>query len=63
MPFDEAVALIRYAADSGATYFDVAHYNMGPHAEQATTDLVFGRAVAEAGLRREDYILCGKLWL
>ncbi|GAA3697333.1 aldo/keto reductase [Arthrobacter ginkgonis] len=63
MPFDEAVALIRYAADAGAAYFDVAHYNMGPHAEQATTDLVFGRAVAEAGLRRNDYILCGKLWL
>jgi aryl-alcohol dehydrogenase-like predicted oxidoreductase len=63
MDFDDAVALIRRAHESGAAFFDVAHYDLGPHAEQATTDLIFGRAVREAGLAREDYLLCGKLWL
>ncbi|MGL3805478.1 aldo/keto reductase [Paeniglutamicibacter sp. R2-26] len=60
---EASTALVARAAELGAAFFDVAHYNMGPHAENATTDLIFGRAVAEAGLRREDYTLCGKLWL
>ncbi|GAA1340638.1 aldo/keto reductase [Saccharothrix algeriensis] len=63
MEFDDAVALLRRAADVGATLFDVAHYNMGPHAEQARTDIIFGEAVRAAGIAREDYHLCGKLWL
>lgn len=60
---DEAVALIRRAHEVGAAFFDVAHYDMGPHAENARTDILFGEAVRAAGLRREDYLLCGKLWL
>lgn len=60
---DDAVALLRRAAEVGAAFFDVAHYNMGPHAENARTDILFGQAVRAAGLRREDYLLCGKLWL
>ena len=60
---DDAVALIRRAHEVGAAFFDVAHYDMGPHAENARTDLLFGEAVRAAGLRREDYLLCGKLWL
>ncbi|MFI6181619.1 aldo/keto reductase [Nonomuraea sp. NPDC051191] len=63
MEFGDAVALIRAALDAGVTLFDVAHYNMGPHAEQARTDLIFGRAVREAGAKRDDWQLCGKLWL
>ncbi|AMB60495.1 hypothetical protein AWU67_11320 [Microterricola viridarii] len=63
MEFDDSVALIRRAADVGAAFFDVAHYNMGPHAENARTDLIFGEAVRAAGLARADYLLCGKLWL
>lgn len=63
MEFDDAVRLIRRAAAVGAAFFDVAHYNMGPHAENARTDLIFGEAVRAAGLAREDYLLCGKLWL
>ncbi|SDT25351.1 aldo/keto reductase [Microterricola viridarii] len=63
MEFDDAVALIRRAAEVGAAFFDVAHYNMGPHAENARTDLIFGEAVRAAGLARKDYLLCGKLWL
>ncbi|NRQ36386.1 aldo/keto reductase [Nonomuraea sp. NN258] len=63
MEFGDAVALLRRALDAGVTLFDVAHYNMGPHAEQARTDVIFGELVREAGVRREDYQLCGKLWL
>ncbi|MFH8221002.1 aldo/keto reductase [Streptomyces sp. NPDC018057] len=63
MEFDDAVALIARAAELGCAFFDVAHYNMGPHAENARTDLIFGRAVREAGLARADWHFCGKLWL
>ncbi|PPK71321.1 aldo/keto reductase [Actinokineospora auranticolor] len=63
MEFDDAVALARRAAAAGATLFDVAHYNFGPHAEQARTDIIFGEVVRAAGIAREDYHLCGKLWL
>lgn len=63
MEFDDAVAFIRRARQVGVNLFDVAHYNFGPHAENAQTDVIFGKAVAAAGLAREDYLLCGKLWL
>lgn len=62
---DEAsrVGLIERAVELGAAFFDVAYYNMGPHAEDSRTDVLFAQAVASAGLRRDDYQLCGKLWL
>ncbi|UOE44379.1 aldo/keto reductase [Agromyces larvae] len=60
---DARVALIRRAAEVGAAFFDVASYNMGPHAEASRTDLYFGDAVREAGLGRDEYLVCGKLWL
>ncbi|MFE6612936.1 aldo/keto reductase [Amycolatopsis sp. NPDC057786] len=63
MDFGDAVRLLRYAIDSGITLFDVAHYNMGPHSEQSRTDLLFGEAVRAAGIKRDEYQLCGKLWL
>jgi len=63
MEFDDAVSLIRRAREVGAAFFDVAHYNMGPHAENAKTDLIFGEAVRASGLGRDEYLLCGKLWL
>lgn len=63
MDFDDAAGLIRFAIDSGITLFDVAHYDMGPHAEQARTDVIFGEAVRAAGIARAQYRLCGKLWL
>ncbi|RKT54803.1 aldo/keto reductase [Saccharothrix australiensis] len=63
MDFGDAVTLLWRAVDAGVTLFDVAHYNMGPHAEQARTDIIFGEAVRAAGIAREDYHLCGKLWL
>ncbi|MBN6038855.1 aldo/keto reductase [Amycolatopsis sp. 195334CR] len=63
MEFGDAVALLRQAVDAGVTLFDVAHYNMGPHAEQSRTDVIFGRALREAGIGRSEFQLCGKLWL
>lgn len=63
MTMPDSVELVHRAAEVGAAFFDVAHYNMGPHAENARTDQLFGQAVREAGLERSDYLLCGKLWL
>ncbi|MDR2998151.1 MAG: aldo/keto reductase [Microbacterium sp.] len=60
---DEAIALVLRAQQASAAFFDVGNYNMGPHAEGARTDILFGEIVREAGLLREDYLLCGKLWL
>ncbi|MBN9612529.1 MAG: aldo/keto reductase, partial [Actinobacteria bacterium] len=59
----DRVALIHRAAEVGSAFFDVAYYNMGPHAEASRTDLFFGEAIREAGLARSEYRLCGKLWL
>lgn len=63
MEFDDAVELIRRAVTHDCAFFDVAHYNMGPHAENSRTDLIFGEAVRAAGVARADWLLCGKLWL
>ncbi|WP_217183163.1 aldo/keto reductase [Streptomyces sp. AC495_CC817] len=63
MPRDEAVSLIRRAVELDAGFFDVAYYNMGPHAENSTTDILFGQALRESGVAREEIVLCGKLWL
>ncbi|MEE1824038.1 aldo/keto reductase [Streptomyces sp. BE20] len=63
MTTDEAAELVSRAVARGVDLFDVAHYNFGPHAENAVTDIIFGEAVRTAGLAREDYLLCGKLWL
>ncbi|WP_244632465.1 aldo/keto reductase [Microbacterium sp. Se63.02b] len=60
---DEAVALIRRAVDLDAGFFDVAYYNMGPHAENSKTDILFGQALRASGVDRADIVLCGKLWL
>lgn len=59
----ERRALIMRALETGAAFFDVAYYNMGPHAEASRTDLLFGETIRELGIAREQYQLCGKLWL
>ena len=56
-------ALMERAVETGSAFFDVAYYNMGPHAEASRTDLLFGETLRELGLARSDYQLCGKLWL
>lgn len=63
MPFEEAVAIVREAVDAGVNLFDVAYYNMGPHPDDSPTDLIWARAIAEAGISRDQYIFSGKLWL
>lgn len=60
---DEAVTMVRRAAEVGAAFFDVAYYNMGPHEEHSRTDILFGEAIRAAGVARQDYQVCGKLWL
>lgn len=63
MTFEEAVAIVRRAVDAGVTLFDVAYYNMGPHPDDSPTDLIWARAIREAGISREEYVFSGKLWL
>ncbi len=63
MEFDEAVAVVRRAVDAGAGLFDVAYYNMGPHPDDSPTDLIWARAIREAGIARDEYVYSGKLWL
>ncbi|MDC0739378.1 aldo/keto reductase [Cognatishimia sp. SS12] len=60
---DSAVELICRAQAEGCAFFDVAHYNMGPHSEHSQTDILFGNAWRDSGLKREEIQLCGKLWL
>lgn len=59
----DAVAMIRRAVELDAGFFDVAYYNMGPHAENSRTDILFGTALRASGVRRDEIVLCGKLWL
>ncbi len=63
MPFVEAVAIIRRASAAGINLFDVAYYNMGPHPDDSPTDLIWARAMREAGVARSDFVFAGKLWL
>lgn len=63
MSQDDAVSLIRRAVELDAGFFDVAYYNMGPHAENSRTDILFGEALRRSGVDRSEIVLCGKLWL
>ena len=63
MEAGERRALIERAVEAGTAFFDVAYYNMGPHAEASRTDLLFGEAIREVGLARAEFQVCGKLWL
>ncbi|MFT3798332.1 aldo/keto reductase [Microbacterium sp.] len=63
MSEDEAVAMIHAAVAGDAGFFDVAYYNMGPHAENSKTDILFGQALRASGVARDEIVLCGKLWL
>ncbi|MGN7861021.1 aldo/keto reductase [Microbacterium sp. 22303] len=60
---DAAVTMIRRAVELDAGFFDVAYYNMGPHAENSRTDILFGEALRASGVARDEIVLCGKLWL
>lgn len=60
---DDAARMIRRAVELDAGFFDVAYYNMGPHAENSRTDILFGQALRASGVARSEIVLCGKLWL
>ncbi len=59
----EAMAVMERAVAAGAAFFDVAYYNMGPHQEHSRTDILFGEAIRAIGLPRNEFQVCGKLWL
>jgi len=63
MDADEADAIFDLAIGSGASFFDVARYNLGPHTENGSTDLIFGKVVQRSGVHRDRFFVCGKLWL
>lgn len=57
LEYQEIVRLVTTAAEAGVTLFDVAHYRRAPH-----TEVVLTRALQDAGLQREDYVLVTKVW-
>lgn len=62
MHFPEAVRMLRTAVDAGITLFDVGVYGT-PETAPHHTDVLFSAMVRAAGLRREEYLFSGKLWL
>ncbi|WP_026421599.1 aldo/keto reductase [Actinokineospora inagensis] len=67
MPFREAVAMLQRAHEAGINLFDAAYYagfsTDGTVVPESYTDILFGRAIAAAGIPREDWKLSAKLWL
>ncbi|MDR1825079.1 MAG: aldo/keto reductase [Bifidobacteriaceae bacterium] len=64
MTMDEVVELLLAARAAGINWFDVGHYTSGVNVEDrvSTTDIRFGWAREQAGIKREDYIHTQKLW-
>lgn len=63
MSDSDAAEVLDLALRSGAGFFDVAHYDFGPHKENARTDLIWADLIRTASVRREAITVCGKLWL
>lgn len=57
MAFEEAVTMVRTAIDAGINLFDVGVY-LGNN-----TDVLFSTAINRAGVRRQDYLFCTKIWI
>jgi aryl-alcohol dehydrogenase-like predicted oxidoreductase len=62
VPFDDAVAIVRRALDSGVNLLDVGVYG-GADGPGSFTDVIVGRIVAASGVRRDAWLLAEKLWL
>lgn len=62
MHFEDTVALLRTAIDSGINLFDVGVY-AAPGFPPAFTDVLFSAAIRAAGVSRDQYLLSEKLWL
>ncbi|MBE7419597.1 MAG: aldo/keto reductase [Ideonella sp.] len=71
MDFDEVVAMLRLAVDSGITLFDVGVYGRYPQRHplgnprygRTWTDVVFAHAMRVAGIARERYMTAEKIWM
>ena len=66
MDRDEALAVLRAAADAGVTFFDDARYD--DHTGRAPmktgwSEVLFGELFRAAGLRRDEIVMADKLWL
>ncbi|MCC6193239.1 MAG: aldo/keto reductase [Burkholderiales bacterium] len=71
MDFDEVVALLRLAHESGMTLFDVGVYGRYSQRHPLSnirhgrvwTDVVFAQAMRATGIARERYMTAAKLWM
>lgn len=71
MDFDELVAMLRLALDSGVTLFDLGVYGRYPQRHPLTnprhgrtwTDVVFAHAMRVAGIARARILTAVKLWM
>lgn len=63
--FEESIDMVRRLRDVGSLWFDVGIYRAGfdTNPYDSPTDIIVGRAIAAAGVRREDYLLSIKGWL
>lgn len=57
LEYRDIVSLVENAIEMGINLFDVAHYPRAPH-----TEIILMRALADAGLSRDDYVLVTKVW-
>lgn len=57
LEYRDIVELVSTAFELGITLFDVAHYRRAPH-----TEVVLMRALADAGIKRDDFVLVTKVF-
>lgn len=57
MEYRDVVNLVARAAELGINLFDVAHYRTAPH-----TEVVLSRALRDAGLKRDQFMIMDKVW-
>lgn len=71
MDFDEAVAMLRLAVESGVTLFDIGVYGRypqkfplsNPRHGRTWTDVIFAHAMRVAGIPRDSYLVAEKIWM
>lgn len=71
MDFDEIVRMLSIAIDQGVTLFDLGVYGRypqkfplsNPKLGRTWTDVVFARAIQQAGVSRDRFMIAQKIWL